>query len=103
MHRNLRFFGRPTPPMAIDAALADEIAQIYKRTKTWTWFDSYVWPKTEQFLPYVAAGAAPGDDAVAEDVQRIVFPADYEAQRRRHLRWRREAVRNVLGWINGRG
>jgi hypothetical protein len=102
MHRNLRFFGRPTPPMPIDAALAEDIAQIYKRTGTWTWFDSYVWPKSERFLPYVAGGAAPGDDAVAGDVQRIVFPDDYEEQRRRQLRWRREAVRKALSWANGR-
>lgn len=102
MQRNLRYFGRPTPAMAIDAALADEIAQIYKRTGTWTWFDSYVWPASERFLPWVPAGAAPGDDAVAADVQRIVFPADYEAMRRRHLRWRRELVRKALAFVNGR-
>lgn len=102
MHRNLRYFGRPTPPMAIDAALADEIAQIYKRTGTWTWFDSYVWPASERFLPWVPAGAAPGDDAVAADVQLIVFPADYEAMRRRHRRWRRELMRKALAYVNGR-
>lgn len=102
MQRNLRFLGRPTQPMPIDAGLADEIAQIYKRTGTWTWFDSYVWPATERFLPWVPGGAAPGDDAVAADVQRIVFPADYEAMRRRHLRWRRELVRKALSYVNGR-
>ncbi len=102
MHRNLHFFGRPTPPMAIDARLADDIAQIYKRTGTWTWFDSYVWPKTERFLPWVAGGVAPGDDAVPADVQKIVFPADYEAQRRARLRWRRELVRKALNWVNAR-
>lgn len=102
MQRNLRFFGRPTPQMPIDAALAEEIAQIYKRTGTWTWFDSYVWPKSEQFLPYVASGAAPGDDAVPGDVQRIIFPDDYEVLRRRQRRWRREAVRKALSWMNGR-
>jgi LmbE family N-acetylglucosaminyl deacetylase len=102
MQRNLRYFGRPTPRMAIDAALADEIAQIYKRTNTWTWFDSYVWPKSEQFLPFVPGGAAPGDDAVAADVQRIVFPADFEVMRRKQLRWRREVMRKALAWVNGR-
>jgi hypothetical protein len=102
MHRNLRFFGRPTPPMPIDAALAGEIAQIYKRTKTWTWFDSYVWPASERFLPYTASGAAPGDDAEPGDLHRIVFPAEYEAIRRTQLRWRREMARRTLSWINGR-
>lgn len=103
MHRNLRYFGRPTPPMAIDAAFAEEIARIYKRTGTWTWFDSYQWPVSERFLPWVPAGAAPGDDAVAADVQRIVFPSEDKAQRRRHLRWwRREAVRRALAWVNAR-
>ena len=102
MQRNLRFLGRPTPPMAIDAGLAKDIAQIYKRTGTWTWFDSYVWPASERFLPWVPGGAAPGDDAVAADVQRIVFPADYEVTRRRQLRWRRELVRKTLAWVNGR-
>ena len=102
MHRNLRYFGRPTSPLPIDAVLAREITEIYKRTKTWTWFDSYIWPRSERFLPYVAGGAAPGDDAVAADVARIVFPADYEATRRRQLRWRRELVRKVLSWANGR-
>lgn len=102
MLRNLRYFGRPTLPLPVDRVFAEEIAQIYKRTKTWTWFDSYIWPRAERFLPYVAGGAAPGDDAVVADVQRIVFPADYEATRRRHLRWRRELVRKVLSWMNGR-
>jgi LmbE family N-acetylglucosaminyl deacetylase len=103
MLRNLRYFGRPTPPMAIDAKLAHEIADIYKRTKTWTWFDSYVWPKTERFLPWVSGGVAPGDDAEPGDVQRIVFPPTYEADRKKHLRWRREVVRKALSWMNGRG
>lgn len=102
MRRNLRFCGRPTPPMPIDGAFAEGIAQIYKRTKTWTWFDSYVWPKSERFLPWFAAGAPAGEQATVADVQRIVFPADYEAQRRKHLRWRRETVRKVLNWMNAR-
>jgi LmbE family N-acetylglucosaminyl deacetylase len=102
MLRNLSYFGRPTPPMAIDATLAHEIADIYKRTRTWTWFDSYVWPKTERFLPWIAGGVAPGDDAEPGDVQRIVFPPTYEADRKKHLRWRREVVRKALSWMNGR-
>lgn len=101
MLRNLRFFGRPTPQMPIDAALAAEIADIYKQTQTWTWSDSYVWPRSERFLPWIAAGAAPGDDADPGDVHRIVFPADHDAWRK-YLPRRREAVRKVLSWINGR-
>ncbi|MCU0902971.1 MAG: hypothetical protein MUE83_03740 [Tabrizicola sp.] len=101
MLRNLRFFGRPTPPMPIDAALAAEITDLYKRTKTWTFSDNYVWPKSERFLPWIAGGAAPGDDADPADVHRIVFPADYDAWRK-YLPRRREAARKVLSWINGR-
>lgn len=102
MRRNLKFCGRPTPPMPIDGVFAEEIAQIYKRTKTWTWFDSYVWPKTEQFLPWSAEAVPEGQRAKIGDVQRIVFPAGYEAERRRQLRWRRETVRKALSWMNGR-
>jgi LmbE family N-acetylglucosaminyl deacetylase len=98
MLRNLKYCGKPTRPLPIDAALATEISDIYKRTQTWTWFDSYVWPKSEQFLPFVPGGVAPGDDAVAADVQRIVFPADYEAIRRAQLKWKREALRRFLSW-----
>lgn len=102
MRRNLRYFGRPTPALPIDAALADEIAQIYKRTRTWTWFDSYVWPKAEQFLPWQPDGASEGAAAREADVQRIVFPADYETTRRAQLNWKRELKRKVLSWRNGR-
>jgi LmbE family N-acetylglucosaminyl deacetylase len=102
MQRNLRFFGRPTEPMPTDKALAEEISRIYKRTDTWTWFDSYVWPDSERFLPYQRHGAPAGAAAAAGDVQRIVFPADYEASRRAQLTWKREAVRRFLSWKNGR-
>ena len=102
MRRNLRFFGRPTDPMPIDKALAEDISQNYKRTQTWTWFDSYVWPDSERFLPFVAAGVADGDGARVEDLQRIVFPADYEPTRRSHLTWKREAMRRFLSWRNAR-
>lgn len=101
MLRNLRFFDKPTPPMPIDEAFADEIAQIYKRTKTWTWSDSYVWPKSEHFLPWVAEGLPDGQRATPADVQRIVLPADYDAWRK-HLPRRREIARKVLSWMNGR-
>lgn len=102
MQRNLRFLGRPTAPLPIDRALAEEIAQIYKRTRTWTWFDSYVWPETERFFPWIAGGAPADQAARAEDIARIRFPDDYEAIRRSQLRWRREAVRGLLAWLNGR-
>lgn len=100
MRRNLRFLGRPTPPQATDKALAEELSAIYKRTGTWTWFDSYVWPDREWFLPWHPAGAP--DAATEADIQRIVFPPDYEETRRKHLNWRRELKRKVLAWMNGR-
>jgi LmbE family N-acetylglucosaminyl deacetylase len=103
MRRNLRFFGAPTVPMPIDKALAAEISDVYKRTKTWTWFDDYIWPDTERFFPYVAISAMPGQAASESDLQRIVFPKAYEAQRRSQLKWKREAVRSALSWFNGRG
>lgn len=102
MHRNLRYFGRPTPRMAIDKGLAEEISQIYKRTNTWTWFDDYVWPDSEWFLPYIPNGALAGEAAAVGDVQRIVFPANYEAIRRAQLKWKREMVRAYLSWKNSR-
>ena len=102
MLRNLRFLGRPTPPLPVDKALADEISQIYKRTKTWTWFDSYVWPDREWFLPWDPQGAPAGKAATEADVQRIVFPPDYEATRRAQLNWKRELKRRFLSWKNGR-
>ncbi len=101
MRRNLRFCGKPTPPMPIDGVFAEEIAQIYKRTKTWTWFDSYVWPKTEQFLPWSAEVLPEGQRAGVGDVQRIVLPADHDAWRK-HLPRRREMMRKALSWLNGR-
>ena len=113
MLRNLKYFGKPTPPMPIDAALAEEIAQIYKRTNTWTWFDRYVWPKSERFLPWVAEGLPDGQRATPADVHRIEFPEDHGALRRflpkrralprkllRRL-WRKLA-RKVLCWLNAR-
>lgn len=101
MRRNLRFCGKPTPPMPIDGVFAEEIAQIYKRTKTWTWFDSYVWPETEQFLPWSAEVLPEGQRAGVGDVQRIVLPADHDAWRK-HLPRRREMMRKALSWLNGR-
>jgi hypothetical protein len=100
MLRNLRFFGKPTPPMPIDAALAAEITDLYKRTNTWTFSDTYVWPESERFLPWIAGGAPPGDRADPADVHHIVFPADHDAWRK-FLPWRREAARKVLSWVNG--
>jgi LmbE family N-acetylglucosaminyl deacetylase len=102
MRRNLKYCGKPTAKVPIDGVFAEEIAQIYKRTKTWTWFDSYVWPKSEQFLPWIAGGAPVGQQAEVSDVQRIVFPEGYEADRLKQLRWRREMVRKALSWMNGR-
>lgn len=99
MRRNLRYFGRPSAPMPIDRAFAEEIAQIYKRTQTWTWFDSYVWPETERFLPWAPEG--PGG-ARFEDLQKIVLPADYEAGRKARLKWRRELLRRFLSWKTAR-
>ena len=101
MRRNLRFFGKPTPPMPTDVPLATEITDLYKRTGTWTFSDTYVWPETERFLPWIAGGAPPGDRAELADVQHIVFPADHDAWRK-YLPRRREAARKVLSWINGR-
>lgn len=95
MRRNLRFFGRPSARMPIDGDFAEGIAQIYKRTRTWTWFDSYVWPESEQFLPWEPKGSGA---ARIEDLQRIVFPPDYEANRRAQLTWKREALRRFLSW-----
>lgn len=102
MRRNLRHFGEPTAPLQIDKALAAKISQIYKRTNTWTWFDEYVWPDSERFLPYLPAGA-PADQLIGPDrLRRIVFPAEYEVLRRSRLKWRRESVRSLLSWMNGR-
>ena len=100
MRRNLRNFGRPTAALPIDRVLAEEMAQIYKRTRTWTWFDSYVWPETERFLPWHPEGAT--EPATEADIQWIVLPADYEATRRAALRWRRELKRKALSWMNRR-
>lgn len=100
MRRNLRFFGRPTDAFPIDPALTDEIAQIYKRTGTWTWFDSYVWPESERFLPWRPEGG--GEIATEADIQRIALPPEYEATRRAQLRWKREVKRKVLSWMNRR-
>lgn len=102
MRRNLRLLGRPTEPLPVDKALAEDIAQIYKRTNTWTWFDSYVWPDNERFFPWHAEGVPSGAAARPEEIQRIRFPDDYEAIRRSQLRWRREAVRGFLSWQNRR-
>lgn len=101
MRRNLRFVGKPTPPMPIDAGFAEEIARIYKRTQTWTWSDSYVWPASEHFLPWVAEGLPEGQRATPADVQRIVLPADSDAWRK-FLPKRREAARKLLSWLNAR-
>ncbi|WP_333815035.1 hypothetical protein [Tabrizicola sp.] len=100
MRRNLRFLGRPTPPLPVDKALAEEISAIYKRTETWTWFDGYVWPDREWFLPWHPGGAP--EAATEADVQRIVLPPDHEATRRAQLDWRRELKRRFLSWRNGR-
>ncbi len=102
MQRNLRFLGRPTVPLPIDPVLADEIAQIYKRTKTWTWFDDYVWPDAEQFLPWYPQGAPEGQAAVVKDIQRIRLPADFEANPRPWENRRRRWVRLALSWLNAR-
>jgi LmbE family N-acetylglucosaminyl deacetylase len=101
MLRNLKYCGKPTGPLPIDGAFAEEIAQIYKRTKCWTWFDSYVWPKSERFLPWVAEGLPDGQCATPDDVHRIDLPADHDAWRK-HLPWRREIARKVLSWRNAR-
>ena len=100
MLRNLRYLGRPTAPLPIDRALAEEISRIYKRTDTWTWFDSYVWPETEQFLPYHPEGVRAG--ATVADIQRIALPAEYETTRRAQLNWKRELKRRFLSWKNRR-
>lgn len=102
MRRNLRFLGRPTVALPIDPVLADEIAQVYKRTRTWTWFDDYVWPKTEQFFPWHARGARQGEGAREAEIQPIALPADFEKNRRAWESRKRRFVRRFLAWLNGR-
>jgi LmbE family N-acetylglucosaminyl deacetylase len=102
MRKNLRFFGQPTEWMAIDKPLAEEISQIYKRTGTWTWYDDYVWPDRERFLPYFPQGAPADQVATEGQVQLIAFPAIAETIRRSQRRWKRETIRGVLSWMNGR-
>ena len=102
MLRNLRFLGRPTPRLPVDAALAEDIAQIYKRTKTWTWFDDYVWPESEQFFPWYPKGAPAGEAARADEIQRIRLPAEFAANPRPWEGRRRRFVRLALSWWNGR-
>jgi LmbE family N-acetylglucosaminyl deacetylase len=102
MRRHLRFFGTSTAPMPIDAGLAEEISQIYKRTGTWTWFDEYTWPKAERFCRHFPGGAPEGQAASVADLQRIVFPERYLAIVRSQRKPLREAVRSFLSWRNGR-
>ncbi|MES2813763.1 MAG: hypothetical protein V4720_02585 [Pseudomonadota bacterium] len=102
MQRNLRSLGRPTPPLPIDPLLAEEIAQVYKRTGTWTWFDTYVWPETERFFPWYADGAKQGEAARGEEIQRIRLPDDFERNRRAWESRKRRFVRKTLSWLNGR-
>jgi LmbE family N-acetylglucosaminyl deacetylase len=102
MRRSLRYFGAPTAPMPIDAGLADEISQIYKRTSTWTWFDEYTWPETERFFRHFPQGAPQGQVATEDQLRRIVFPERYAAIVRSLRKPRREAIRSVLSWMNGR-
>lgn len=101
MLRNLKYCGKPTRALPIDQDFAQGIAQIYKRTQCWTFFDGYVWPKTEWFLPWVPEGLPEGQHATPADIQRIVLPADSDAWRK-HLPKRRELARKVLSWWNGR-
>ncbi|HLQ19713.1 MAG TPA: hypothetical protein VK146_12115 [Tabrizicola sp.] len=113
MRRNLVYLGRPTEPLPIDHALAEEIAQIYKRTGSWTWFDSYQWPDTERFFPWYAGGPDAGAGARAEEILQIRFPAGggpaqpyWKRQalrvKRRLSRLPRDVVRRGLSWWNGR-
>lgn len=102
MHRSLRFLGRPTAPLPVDQALADEIAQIYRRTKTWTWFESYVWPETERFFPWFSDGAPACEAARPDEIARIRLPAEFEANPRPWEGRKRRVVRLALAWLNGR-
>lgn len=102
MRRNLKYCGRPTRALPIDQDFAQEIAQLYKRTKCWTWFDEYVWPETERFLPWYADGAPPGEAARPEDIARIRLPAAFEANPRPWEGRKRRLKRLALSWWNGR-
>jgi hypothetical protein len=106
MRRNLRYFGAPTEPMQIDRALTAEISQIYKRTGSWTWSESYVWPETERFFRHFPDGAPADEVATEAQLNRIVFPVTVGATRRSlrgRLRFRkRAAVLSFLNWMNGR-
>lgn len=101
LQRNLRFLGRPTPPMPVDAALAEEISQVYKRTDTWTWFDNYVWPEFERFLPWHPEGAPDGKAATTADIQPIVFPKVDAATHPWKRNLKRDVMRSFLSWKNG--
>lgn len=102
MRRNLKYCGRPTRPFPIDQDFAQGIAQLYKRTKCWTWFDSYVWPETERFLPWYADGAPAGEAARPEEIARIRLPAEFEANPRPWEGRKRRMKRLALSWWNGR-
>lgn len=115
MRRNLRYLGRPTEQLPIDPSLAEEITQVYKRTQSWTWFDTYDWPQTERFFPWYAEGAPAGEAALADEIARIRFP-DFRATGPAQSRWlrqvlrvkrklfrlKRDLVRSSLSWLNGR-
>jgi hypothetical protein len=52
MRRNLTFLGAPSPALPTDRPLAPAMADIYKATGCWTWFDTYDWPGEERFFPW---------------------------------------------------
>jgi hypothetical protein len=103
MQRHLRFLGRPCEALPIDHALAAQIAQIYKDTRTWTWFDDYVWPDTERFFPWHPHGAPAGEAAQVEEIAPIRFPDGYEARRLAEGHWKRRMLRRTLAWMNRKG
>ena len=87
--------------MPVDAALAEEISQVYKRTDTWTWFDNYVWPEFERFLPWYPEGAPEGGAATAADIQPIVFPKVDASTHPWKRNWKRDVMRAFLSRLNG--
>jgi LmbE family N-acetylglucosaminyl deacetylase len=59
MLRHLAKLDCSAPELPTDPELGARLRDIYIRHGCWTWFDDYVWPRTERFLRWLEPGESP--------------------------------------------
>jgi LmbE family N-acetylglucosaminyl deacetylase len=86
--RHAPMLSRRAVAAPIDTDLVEEIADLYRRTGSWTWLEDYIWPQQDIFHEY-GGPESERNGVGSTGVEMIAIPSPPLAPPRRRLtRWR---------------